>query len=65
MHSNPLATRADTRTLTGGGGGDEYSYIHVLPDEFLFKSYSNCQFEKEICLGKHEYTVCIYTPSPN
>ena len=24
-----------TRTLIGGGG--EYSYIHVLPDEFLFK----------------------------
>ena len=21
----------------GGGGGGVYSYIHVLPDEFLFK----------------------------
>ena len=29
-----------TRTLIGGGGG-VYSYIHVLPDEFLFKSNSN------------------------
>ena len=27
--------RAETRTLIGGGG--VYSYIHVLPEEFLFK----------------------------
>ena len=33
--------RAETRTLIGGGGGGAYSYIHVLPDEFLFKSNSN------------------------
>ena len=28
--------RAITRTLIGGGGC-VYSYIHVLPDRFLFK----------------------------
>ena len=30
-----IICRAETRTLIGGGGG-VYSYIHVLPDEFLF-----------------------------
>ena len=35
-----LMVRAVARTLIGGGGG-AYSYIHVLPDEFLFKSNSN------------------------
>ena len=34
----PLGVRAVARTLIGGGA---YSYIHVLPDEFLFKSNSN------------------------
>ena len=29
--------RAVTIALIAGGGGG-YSYIHVLPDEFLFKS---------------------------
>ena len=28
--------RGETRALIGGGGG-EYSYIRVLPDEFLLK----------------------------
>ena len=28
--------RAETKALIGGGGA--YSYIHVLPDEFLLKS---------------------------
>ena len=28
--------RAETKALIGGGG--VYSYIHVLPDEFLLKS---------------------------
>ena len=36
-----LENRDVTRTLIGGGGGVVYSYIHVLPDEFLFKSNSN------------------------
>ena len=32
--------RAETKALIGGGGGvgGVYSYIHVLPDEFLLKS---------------------------
>ena len=31
--------RAVTKALIGGGGGGgEYSYIRVLPDEFLLKS---------------------------
>ena len=35
-----------TRMLIGGGGG-VYSYIHVLHDEFLFKSTVQIdQFEK-------------------
>ena len=29
--------RGETRELIGGGGG-EYLYIRVLPDEFLLKS---------------------------
>ena len=30
--------RAVTTALIGGGGGGEYSYIRVLPDEVLLKS---------------------------
>ena len=30
-----ILNRGETRALIGGGG--EYSYIRVLPDEFLFK----------------------------
>ena len=30
--------RAVTKALIGGGGGHGYSYIRVLPDEFLLKS---------------------------
>ena len=30
-----LEARGETRALIGGGG--EYSYIRVLPDEFLLK----------------------------
>ena len=32
-----VSSRAETRTLVGG----VYSYIHVLPNEFLFKLNSN------------------------
>ena len=32
-----LITRAETTALIGGGG-DVYSYIRVLPDEYLLKS---------------------------
>ena len=31
----------DGLTLAGMSIGGVYSYIHVLPDEFLFKSNSN------------------------
>ena len=34
-------TLPDNDGFGGGGGGVVYSYIHVLPDEFLFKSNSN------------------------
>ena len=49
-----LIPRAVARTLIGGGGG-VYSYIHVLPDKFLFKSNSNWSIWNEICRAKHEY----------
>ena len=32
-----VMVRAETKALIGGGGG-VYSYIRVLPDEFLLKS---------------------------
>ena len=37
--------RAAARMLLGG----LYSYIHVLPDEFLFKSNSNCTCSVFLC----------------
>ena len=37
MHSLEPRDRAETKALIEGGGG-AYSYIHVLPDEFLLKS---------------------------
>ena len=40
VEKSKARARAVARTLIGGGGG-AYSYIHVLPDEFLFKSNSN------------------------
>ena len=37
--STQTAVRAETKALIGGGGGGgAYSYICVLPDEFLLKS---------------------------
>ena len=36
IYFTPAECRGETRALTGGGGG-EYSYIRVLPDEFLLK----------------------------
>ena len=39
-NKNIQYNQAVARTLIAGGGG-VYSYIHVLPDEFLFKSNSN------------------------
>ena len=54
------ANRDVTGTLIGGGG--VYSYIHVLPDEFLFKSNSNSSLLKETRRAEHEY-VNIHTPN--
>ena len=39
----------------GGGGGGKYSYIPVLPDEFLFKSVVFKLISKEISRAEHEY----------
>ena len=36
--STHYTDRAVTKALIGGGGGGAYSYIRVLPDEFLLKS---------------------------
>ena len=33
-----ILIRAETKALIGGGGGGAYSYIRLLPDEFLLKS---------------------------
>ena len=39
FHDLKEAIRAVTKALIGGGGGGSgYSYIRVLPDEFLLKS---------------------------
>ena len=54
-------TRAETRTLIGGGG--VYSYIQVLPDELLFKWNSNWSIWKEIRRAEHEY-MNIHPPPP-
>ena len=40
-------------TSSLGGGGGVYSYIHVLPDQFLLKLLNS----------EHEY-ILIYTPPP-
>ena len=37
IHNLSMLSRGETRALIGGGGG-EYSYLLVLPDEFLLKS---------------------------
>ena len=56
------ATRAVARTLMGGGG--VYSYIHLLHDEFLFKSNSSWSiwnwFENKIIL--QNMNIRIYPP---
>ena len=49
-----------TRVLIGGrgGGGCEYSYIRVLPDEFLLKSAVFKFISKEITLYDLSYHTC-------
>ena len=55
--------RAVTKALIGGGGG-AYSYIRVLPDEFLLKSTVMTNwFSKEIRRAEREY-MNIYPPPP-
>ncbi len=39
----------------GAGGGGVYSYIRVLPDEFLLKSVVFKFISKEISRAEHEY----------
>ena len=41
-----IPDRAVTRTLIWGGGG-EYSYTYVLPDEFFLNQIQIHQFEKK------------------
>ena len=50
-----IAARGETRALIGGGGGGEYSYIRVLPNEFLLKSVVFKFISKEISQAEHEY----------
>ena len=45
--------RAVTKALIGGGGA--YSYIRVLPDEFLLKSTVMTLIAKEIRRAEREY----------
>ncbi len=44
----------------GGGGGVKYSYIRVLPDEFLLKSVVFKFISKEISRAEHEYMNIYY-----
>ena len=45
--------RAVTKALMGGGGGGAYSYIRVLPDEFLLKSTVIATDFKKIFVGQN------------
>ncbi len=55
-------TRGATRALIWGGGG-VYSYIRVLPDEFLLKSVVFKFISKEISRAENEY-MNTAPPSP-
>ena len=57
----------ETRALIGGGGGGggEYSYIRVLPDEFLLKSVVFKFISKEISRAELEYMNIHPPPPPN
>ncbi len=57
-----ILLRAETRAFIGGGGG-EYSYIRVLPDEFLLKSIVFKFISKETSRVEHEYMNI--PPPPN
>ena len=53
-------TRAETKALIGGGGA--YSYIRVLPDEFLLKSVVITVDFKRNSSGKTQ--IYEYAPPP-
>ena len=53
--------RAETKALIGGGGG-AYSYIRVLPDEFLLKSTVMTTDFKRNSSGRTR--IYEYTPPP-
>ena len=61
VHSD--VARAETTTLIGEGG-DVYSYIDVLPDEFLIKSNLNSSVWKKIRRPEHEYLNVQLPPPP-
>ena len=57
---SPVTTKAAARTLMlgwGGGEGGAYSYIHVLPDEFLFKLINLNLICKETRRAERQYIV--------
>ena len=56
-----MKIRAVTKALIGRGGA--YSYIRVLPDEFLLKSTVMTTVWKEIRRAEREY-VNIHPPPP-
>ena len=56
-----LAFKAVTKALIGGGGG-VYSYIRVLPDEFLLKSVVITVDFKRNSLGRTR--IYEYAPPP-
>ena len=53
---------AVTKALIGGGGGGGYSYIRVLPDEFLLKSVVFTVDFKRNSSGRTR--ICEYAPPP-
>ena len=55
--------RAVARALIGGGGGGVYSYIRVMPDEFLLKSVVFKLISKDISRAEHDY-MNIPPPPP-
>ena len=60
-----LTNRAVARALIGGGGGGGvYSYIRVMPDEFLLKSVVFKLISRKISRAEHEY-MNIHPPPPH
>ena len=55
--------RAVTKALIGGGGG--YSYIRVLPDEFLLKSVVITVDFKRNSSGRKRIYEYAHPPPPN